>query len=276
MWLSDLYEVPQELIDNPPSPEFRQFLLNWFGSSAVDRGEKVRSATCLVPEELALARELMRRNLKTNYGRIINGTWILGDTEAIPLLREMFGNEPDEGRRLTIASALWRLCKDPLFIECLNRAKGTSLMVPYMNHVLWLDDERAVDFLIDLLPTDDDDYYRRRRPKSVLSRLLGFSRDPDEATITGRWALSLLNRLEAGHSVRPQDGYPPSHFRERRNDRGFRELIVEQCTRCLLSCPSICERAFSPRLGYYHERFVVVFAGGYFLPVRKGTAILCE
>ena len=123
MWLSDLYEVPQELVDNPPSPEFRQFLLNWFGSNAVNRGEKVRSATCLVPEELTLARELMRRNLKTRYGRIINGTWILGDTEAIPLLREMFASEMDEGRRLTIASALWQLCQDPVFIECLNRAR---------------------------------------------------------------------------------------------------------------------------------------------------------
>jgi hypothetical protein len=54
----------------------------------------------------------------------------LGDTEAIPLLREMFENEPDESRRLIIAGALWKLCKDPVFIDCLNRARGTSLMVP--------------------------------------------------------------------------------------------------------------------------------------------------
>jgi hypothetical protein len=65
MWLSDSYEVPQELIDNPPSPEFRQFLLNWFGSNRVGSTERVRSATCLVPEVLTLARELMRRNLTT-------------------------------------------------------------------------------------------------------------------------------------------------------------------------------------------------------------------
>jgi hypothetical protein len=123
MWLSDSYEVPQELIDNPPSPEFRRFLLNWFGSSRVESGDMVHSATCLVPDELTLARELMRRNLKTRYIKIINGTWILGDTEAIPLLREMFGNEPEDSRRLTIAGALWKLCKDPVFIECLNRAR---------------------------------------------------------------------------------------------------------------------------------------------------------
>jgi hypothetical protein len=53
MWLSDSYEVPQELIDNPPSPDFRQFLLNWFGSNGVASDERVRSATCLVGEELA-------------------------------------------------------------------------------------------------------------------------------------------------------------------------------------------------------------------------------
>jgi hypothetical protein len=35
MWLSDRYDVPQALVDDPPSPAFRQYLLNWFGSNRV-------------------------------------------------------------------------------------------------------------------------------------------------------------------------------------------------------------------------------------------------
>jgi hypothetical protein len=43
-------------------------------------------------------------------------------------------------------------------------------MVAHMYQVLWLDDERAVDSLIDLLPADDDDYQRMRR-RGMLNRL---------------------------------------------------------------------------------------------------------
>jgi hypothetical protein len=35
MGLPDSYEVPQELINDPKSPAFRQYLLNWFGSNRV-------------------------------------------------------------------------------------------------------------------------------------------------------------------------------------------------------------------------------------------------
>jgi hypothetical protein len=136
----------------------------------------------------------------------------------------MCANEPEESRRLTIAGALWKLCKDPVFIECLNRARGTPLMVTHMDQVLWLDDERAVDFLIDLLPADDDDYHRMRR-RGILRKFFGISRD--QAAITGRWALSTLNRLETGRLVDPREGHPPSYHLERRDNRDFRELMVE-------------------------------------------------
>jgi len=37
----------------------------------------------------------------------------------------------------------------------------------------------------------------------------------------------MLNRLEAGGFVYPDEQRPPSHYRELRNDRGFRDLMVE-------------------------------------------------
>jgi hypothetical protein len=93
-----------------------------------------------------------------------------------------------------------------------------------MNHVLWLDDERAIDFLIDLLPTDDRDYHRMRR-RGIWRKVFGIARD--QTANTGRWALGMLNRLEAGGFVYPDEQRPPSHYRELRNDRGFRDLMVE-------------------------------------------------
>ena len=65
-------------------------------------------------------------------------------------------------------------------------------MVVHMFQVLWLDDERAVDFLIDLLPADDHHYHRMRR-RGLLRKLFGISMDQE--AVTGRWALGMLNDL---------------------------------------------------------------------------------
>ena len=109
-------------------------------------------------------------------------------------------------------------------------------MVPYMNHVLWLGDERAVDFLIDLLPDNDDDYHRMRR-RGMARKVFGISQD--QAAITARWALGMLNRLEAGtlSGSLHRDGHPASYYRERRNDRGFRELMVEAVRKTSVELP---------------------------------------
>lgn len=246
MWLSDSYEVPQELIDNPPSPEFRQFLLDWFGSNRVESIDRFRSATCLAPAEMPLARELMRCNLKTRRVHIINGTWILGDRDAIPVLRTMFGNELEESRRLTIAGALWKLDQDPVLIECLNRASGT-LLIAHLEQVLWLNDERALDFLIDRLPENDDDPSFRRK------RALGeaFSHTPLRRIFTGiflaeakvnaadRWVLGMLNRLETGRHVHLDDFRPASYYRQRRNDPEFRALMVEAVRKAAAAPPRL-------------------------------------
>jgi hypothetical protein len=105
------------LVDDPPSPAFRQYLLNWFGSNRVSFAERLRTANNLAPEETALARQLIRRNLKCRRSHIISGTWAPDDLEAVPPLRAMYDSEPDESRRLVIAGALWKLNKDPVFIE---------------------------------------------------------------------------------------------------------------------------------------------------------------
>jgi hypothetical protein len=84
------------------------------------------------PSALLPAR-LIRRALKGKHNHIFSGTWALGDLEAIPLLRTMFDDEPDESRRLVIAGALWKLNKEPIFIECLNRAKESGLLKVYFH-----------------------------------------------------------------------------------------------------------------------------------------------
>jgi hypothetical protein len=63
MWLSDSYDVPQALIDDPPSPAFRQFLLDWFGSARrVEFNERLSAAGKLTLEETTIARQLIRPN----------------------------------------------------------------------------------------------------------------------------------------------------------------------------------------------------------------------
>ncbi len=238
MWLSDMYDVPQDVVDGLHSQAFRQFLLNWFGSNRVSFAERLRSVNDLTPEEVTVGRELIRRNLKCNHSHIISGTWALGDLEAVPLLRMMFDHEQDESRRLLIAGALWKLSSDPVFIECLIRAKKSGLLEVYfhLEQVLWLNNERAIDFLIDLLPeTDHDGVWARRlrglnrwfSPTPFRRISLRLVRAHNQGQGAGPWALSMLNRLEAGHLVPPDEQRPASYYRERRNDPAFRKVMLE-------------------------------------------------
>jgi hypothetical protein len=237
MWLSDSYDVPQALVDDPPSPAFRQYLLNWFGSNRVSFSELLRAANNLTPEETAVARQLIRRNLKCGYSHIISGTWALDDLEAVPHLRAMFDAEPDESRRLVMAGALWKLNRDPVFIECLNRAKESGLLSVYfhLQQILWLNDERSIDFLIDLLPLEDRDPSERRllRLRNLCwhtpfrGMTMRIVRDHNLAKGAGSWALSLLNHIETGQLVPKDEQRPPSYYRERRNDPAFREMMLQ-------------------------------------------------
>lgn len=235
MWLSDSYDVPQALIDDPPSPIFRQFLLDWFGSARrVSFNERLSVAGKLMPEETEIARQLIRQNLKCRHIHVISGTWVLGDLNAIPLLRSMFEEETNESRRLTIAGALWKLNRDPVFMESLIRARESGLLRAHLMQVLWLNDGRSLDFLIDTLPSDNCD--EGKRTLITMGKFL--SHTPLCRLITrmichydlpkgaGPRALNLLNHLEAGHPVSPDEQHPPSYYRTRRNDPAFREAMV--------------------------------------------------
>lgn len=230
-----MYDIPQDVVNGPHSRAFRQFLLNWFGSNRVSFGERLRTANDLTPEEATVGRELIRRNLKCNHSHIISGTWALGDLEAVPQLRMMFDNEQDESRRLVIAGALWKLNNDPVFVECLKQAEKSGLLNVYfhLQQVLWLNDERAIDFLIGLLPeTDHEGVWARKLrrlnrwifPTPFLRITLRLVRHHNR---TQGAALSILNHLETGHLVPPDEQQPASYYRKRRNDPAFRKMMVE-------------------------------------------------
>jgi hypothetical protein len=160
MILRDIYDVPASLTGGSHSPAFSRFLWNWFGDTrAVTHGDlDLTFLNDLTPEELSSARELIRRNLGLRYNHIIEGVSALGDVSATPILRKMLLEEPDMSRRLVMAGALWKLDWDPLFIECLEEARskcGNVFAYFHLLQVLWLDDERAVDFLISLLDQKD-------------------------------------------------------------------------------------------------------------------------
>jgi HEAT repeat protein len=93
-----------------------------------------------------------------------------------------------------------------VFVACLDRAKNSDARLLTGSHllqVLWLDDERAVDFLIDLLDHKD---------RSVRSA-----------------ALRLLNRLESGQAMTiplPELPHQPAEYCRRRHETNFRETMT--------------------------------------------------
>jgi hypothetical protein len=207
--LRNIFDVPEEVANAEHSPEFAKFLWNWFGdTSALTHGElDITFLRNLTPRELPIAKDLIRRNLKLRYVHIIEGASALGDVEAAPVLRRMLEEETDPSWRLTIAGALWKLVKDPLFISCLDQAKahgGRLFAGTHLLQVLWLGDDRAIDFLIDLLAQQD--------------------------LFVRTQALGLLNRLESGQRPSgPAHTMPhqPDYYRRRRDDPAFRQLMTE-------------------------------------------------
>jgi hypothetical protein len=229
MWLSDSYDVPQE---------FREFLLTWFGSTVrITFGlPRLTILNALTQDEITVAQQLVRRNLKGRRSHIINATWALRDISAAPLLRMMLEDEPEESRRLTLAGALWRLVRDPVFLECLEQAKKSGMIAswPHLLQVLWLDDGRALDFLIDLLPQEDVDKRKAAlfRLRNVLQhtpfRGWAFRRikKHNEAQGAGPWAPIVLNNLEFDRVVPPDEMHRPSHYRQHQFDSAFRQHML--------------------------------------------------
>jgi hypothetical protein len=174
---------------------------------ALSRGElDLTFLNDLTQDELSLARDLIRRNLPVRHTNIFQGVEALHDEEAAPILRQMLSEETELTWRLTISGALWRLNRDPLFIKCLEEAKSVRPSIfqgVHLWQVLWLDDERAVDFLIDLLD----------------------QRDWPAQSMT----LGLLNQLELGRPTGMPAGkmpHQPSDYRKLRADPAFRAHMV--------------------------------------------------
>lgn len=204
MKLRDIYDIPYDVANGAHSPAFTKFLWNWFGDTgAITHGElDITFLRNLTSEELLLAQQLIRRNLCLNQNHIIEGVSALHDVDAIPILHRMLHEESDISRRLTITGALWEVSRDPEFPACLEEAKSKSITVfatPHLWQVLWLDDARAIDFLVDLL--DKGDW-------SVQSLTLG-----------------LLNELEFGRGMGVAAAKMPhqrADYRKLRADPAFR------------------------------------------------------
>jgi HEAT repeat protein len=204
----DMYDIPDDVFTGEHSAAFVQFLRNWFGDSRpLSRGEvDLKFLDDLTPEERQLAKDLLHRNLGLKYVHLIEGAAALHDVDAVPTLRAMFAAEADESRQLTIAGTLWKLNRDPAFIDCLNRLKAShdgAFKRAHFHQITWLGDERAIDLLIDLL--DDDDSFVRFLASTTLNELEFEKRFMVVAKELPR---------------RPED------YRSRQRDAAFRALMV--------------------------------------------------
>lgn len=204
----DVYDIPEEVREGPHSAAFTRFLQLFFVDSRLVSSGKADLSFIgdLAPHEAEVAKEVLRRNLKLRYTHILQGVAAMGDLVAVPVLRAMLADEPDLSRQLSIAGTLWKLVRDPSFVDCLNRMKSSQkalLRQAHFYQVLWLGDERAVDLLLDFLEDSD----------SIVRSL----------------ALGSLNSLELGRRLMvPSNQLPHSaaYYLERRHDRELRQFLV--------------------------------------------------
>lgn len=145
----------------------------------------------------------------------------------------MLEQEPELSRRLTIAGALWKLDRDPAFPELLRDGTANDLLRgAHLCQVLWLDDERAIDLLIDLIPGEDFEsapwpLIRRlsfRLPFLPLLAKIYISHARKNGQ--GMMALGLLNYLEFGKTIDRKLWHLPSYYRTHRDDTAFRQSMI--------------------------------------------------
>ena len=170
------YDIPRSLKRkcNDGSEALRTFYRHFFVDTyGLTRGEVDLSfLNDLSPQEIAVARDLVRRNLGTGYSHLIESAAALRDADAVPILRSMFDRESDLSRRLTISGSLWRLDRDPRFLECIAEmvaSISTTLKEAHIDQILWIGDQRSVAYLIGLL--DDHGRFVRYLALSRLNEL---------------------------------------------------------------------------------------------------------
>jgi hypothetical protein len=197
------YEIPLETWSKPRSEAFHKFYDYWFQNSfALTRGEiDVAFLADLTPEELQLARNLVRSNLGLRETHLVEGAAQLNDVESIPRLRDLCDTETNPSRKLTISGALWKLAGDERFVGTILQmvaSMDANLKQAHFHQILWLGNEVSIRALIDLLSDND--------------RFVSYL------------ALAKLNELEYGHPFSVSfDQLPsqPSRYQSLRDDKGF-------------------------------------------------------
>ncbi len=191
------------------SPAFQEFYRHFFVNSTglIRREVDLSFLQELAPEETAIAKDLIRRNLKLNYTHIIDGAAALRDREAVPQLQDMLARESNLSRRLSTAGALWKIAEDPIFLECLRdmaESNYETLKEAHMYQIPWLGNVDAISLLIDLLK--------------------------DSGSFVRHLALSALNAIEhRKHFLCSSDELPcgPSDYTSRRDDTEFMNVMVQ-------------------------------------------------
>ncbi|HHK41251.1 MAG TPA: hypothetical protein ENJ50_02435 [Planctomycetaceae bacterium] len=206
-----VYDIPTKVTRKSKrgSPALQEFYHHFFVNSTglIRREVDLSFLHELAPDETAIAKDLIRRNLKLNYAHIIAGAGALRDREAVPQLHSMLARERTLSRRLSIAGALWKIREDPIFLECLRdmvESDDETLKEAHMYQLPWLGNEHAINLLIDLLQ--------------------------DSGSFVRHLALSTLNAIEhRTHFVCLSHELPcgPDDYISRRDDMEFMNVMVQ-------------------------------------------------
>ena len=143
--------MPEAVDLDTASPAFRRFYhLHFVDTIPILRGDEDWGfAKALTPEELALARRLVRANLHLGsfYG---DSAAVLNDREAIPVLHDLLGRAGDISQRIAIARPLWILERSPAYASLIDEVvhgKDPALKERHIYDILLIADERALDHL---------------------------------------------------------------------------------------------------------------------------------
>lgn len=186
---------------------FRLFLKYYFGDDTFGMyrqyGPKPEFMKRMTLSERSMACDLIFKNLDADYPILFDALGKLGNDSTVKELHRRIEESDNVALKVLMGSSLWRLNRDPIFIELLDELKESGDVTAKRRRlcvVLDLRDQRFVDYLTDYL--DDGDQEVR-----------------DEA-------LNWLRLLDTDSTIVDENSKSADYYRDYRKSQKMRKRMV--------------------------------------------------
>jgi|SRR5690606_2171235 len=159
------------------SKAFQDFFHNHFVDSYGLAREEVDLYffNAMTKNEKEIAKHLIRQNLNLRQAQLFRASGLMLDEQALPILYNQFHSNSDLSWLLTIGQAIWRINKDIMYADLIEKLKyhpDENMKVAHFSQITDLKNEQSIDTLYHFLKDKSDlvQIFAVRRLSQILER----------------------------------------------------------------------------------------------------------